>query len=1440
MKKIIYFTFVFVALFPFVSQKAFAYETETHTYLTQEIVNFYNTHANNKISDDLKIFLIDGSRREDDAPRWMNHFYDPVKDRGLSYDPLIDPAANIGSWQKSKDWANDEINQDAARYKVPATIASILTAIQKMKLSEISTETNYTWNQALRYYLQGDKEKAMFLLGHVIHLLEDASVPDHVRNDAHPEGSLYETFTAKFTPSNNDSNLSNKLQNEHEIKLPSLSDYFYELATYANKNFYSKDTTGIQSGYNDPQPDYFSYLNDGKYYGMKVDENFGDFPLITAKKAIGFQSDFSIQNNFILQAYWNRLSVKTVDYGAGMIDLFFKEVEQKKNDTAFWQKKDESALAAFFNSFASGLTNLGGIARNFFFGNISLQGENNSLDIFDEEDTISTENNISQSHSDVPSSPSFFFTTSTITTTTTTVSTTSLLITTTSATTTNKIVFKKEEKIKNTSTTATSTSNSENNNESFSLWINEVMYDFPGSDENHEWMEIYHTGGDAVDLTSLSFLEGKTNHRIEFFQGSKLLSSGQFAIFAENPESFLRDNPGFLGNLFKVSMSLSNSGETLQVKNQKMTFDAFSYLDTLGAGGDGRTLQRFSDGWFASQPTPGRENVKSINAGGGGGQTETVKEDLEANFSFSPLIPKKGELISFSGSSSKGTIVKYEWDFGDGEQFIATSSALASHAYFSTGEKTVSLIVSDKENKKSSTTKIISIIPSITNIPAVSHMLISEVLPNSEGSDEGKEFVELYNPTTEPKNLDGWSLKYKTADGEESSLAAFKEGSDYVSVSPLSFLLVGLNNYDAANYNGRVANIHRAASLPNGTEVVQIILYNASDTIVDSIEYTSSSIEEGKSLERKALLDGACVSPSGDGEFLGNGCDTDAADDFQIRDIPLPQNSENLPEPREQLATPLPETGKTNIVFYTPMSAMLSFLWSPVSAPIGITPYYKIKQKGTDIYLTDIKTIATATDIGINEVGRNYNFEITVEDQEGFSSSPGFYEITIPSFIEAMYAYPDQRAGVIGKNNFELYYSQFPFIPGSGPWHGLAIYRNREANKENTVLRTEENFNLSDSTEAVSLAYTNCSYNQHIGTTAVFPLTMERCSASGGLSSSAMIFSAFEDLHLFLQTPVLDIPFSEGDYFTIAFYTFGGGGYGYQSLNFSVIDKTHYPLLSDRTNQHNPILQGTPTVSFDGSAKITLSLPTATDIDSIDSYISFETNYSPLSLGSLDTNLWTGAQTSMSVGMGDEYLIGVRAKDDFGNFSEVLTTTWTYPSTTILFAQTIEGSLSQIFGKKSHDYFPPNTTSMVLQSFSPEENISFDTILTKLSSNSYDSDATIRISVFPDSGNNAPLADSLLAESSVTLGKTDIPEEKTFFFSTPITLEKDKLYWFVFDVAGYADPAGYWTGNGWYLVASPDDVYPRGQLGFGVLSGTTHTIWGFENKDIYFRLGKRN
>src|SRR3990167_10628755 len=372
----------FVASF----NSVFAYNIETHAFLTNEIIKFYNQNfPNHKITDNLKDYLIDGARREDDPVRWMNHFFDPIYDRGLTNSIL-------GTWQKSKEWARDSKNQNESKYS--SVIATILSSWQSKKIQEYFPTSDFTWQEAIRYWINGDKEMAMFTLGHILHLIEDKTVPDHTRNDPHPGDSPYENWTEKFTLNDPDKDLFQRLKNKKPIISSDLNSYFDELAKYSNNGFYSKDTIGIQSGYNLPEPEFYPKKINGLYFAFTKDVSNDEYLLFLVKKYKDGDdllslpsSDISLddQQRLVLQNYWFAFSTKSVQYGAGVIDLFFQEVEKAKNNPNFVKAKEKSFFGQLIDSTQSLFAQIGG-----FFSNSS--DNNQDFQLTDEISLNQTEN----------------------------------------------------------------------------------------------------------------------------------------------------------------------------------------------------------------------------------------------------------------------------------------------------------------------------------------------------------------------------------------------------------------------------------------------------------------------------------------------------------------------------------------------------------------------------------------------------------------------------------------------------------------------------------------------------------------------------------------------------------------------------------------------------------------------------------------------------------------------------------------------------------------------------------------------------------------------------------------------------------------------------------------------------------------------------------------
>lgn len=259
----------------FFARTALAYEIDTHAYLTSEAVHLYNQTASSRaISDTLKKYLVDGSNREDDLPRPENHFYDPINDRGLSSD--------FFSGKSAKQWAQDKNEQNKIDYQVNSQTDFV-------KLKSFYPTSDFTWNTAIKYWIDGHEEMAMESLGHILHLMEDMGVPEHVRNESHSKGSIYEKYALQYTIAHPDIQLRNRLGDKKPIILGDLGSYFDGFAKYTNKYFYSPGTI-IYSDY--LLPEAYSgkeeIKGDWQYFLNKDDEGI-EYYLVAQKNitAIG-------------------------------------------------------------------------------------------------------------------------------------------------------------------------------------------------------------------------------------------------------------------------------------------------------------------------------------------------------------------------------------------------------------------------------------------------------------------------------------------------------------------------------------------------------------------------------------------------------------------------------------------------------------------------------------------------------------------------------------------------------------------------------------------------------------------------------------------------------------------------------------------------------------------------------------------------------------------------------------------------------------------------------------------------------------------------------------------------------------------------------------------------------------------------------------------------
>lgn len=196
----------------------------------------------------------------------------------------------------------------------------------------------------------------------------------------------------------------------------------------------------------------------------------------------------------------------------------------------------------------------------------------------------------------------------------------------------------------------------------------------------------------------------------------------------------------------------------------------------------------------------------------------------------------------------------------------------------------------------------------VGSVQASNHIVISEIMVGGEESAL-EEFIELYNPTSEDVDLDGWRLTRKTSTGTESNLVANMSGT----IPAHGFFLITHPNNDDIG-----ADLFYSATTNSVTNNNTVLLYSdASETLVDKVgmgeagDFESAPAihpEAGQSIERKAKAESTTESmTSGADQFLGNGYDTDNnANDFVLRLVPQPQNSQSPPQSLEEDPGPTP------------------------------------------------------------------------------------------------------------------------------------------------------------------------------------------------------------------------------------------------------------------------------------------------------------------------------------------------------------------------------------------------------------------------------------------------------------------------------------------------------------------------------------------------------
>ena len=136
--------------------------------------------------------------------------------------------------------------------------------------------------------------------------------------------------------------------------------------------------------------------------------------------------------------------------------------------------------------------------------------------------------------------------------------------------------------------------------------INEIMYDPPGTDTNHEWLELYNNDTKAINITGWKFYEADTNHGLTLVQGSITIPVGGYAIIADNATMFLHEYPECTCTVIDSVFSLGNTEEYIALKNATLDIiDDVTYNASWGAKNNNKTLELNATGGWEESPAEG-------------------------------------------------------------------------------------------------------------------------------------------------------------------------------------------------------------------------------------------------------------------------------------------------------------------------------------------------------------------------------------------------------------------------------------------------------------------------------------------------------------------------------------------------------------------------------------------------------------------------------------------------------------------------------------------------------------------------------------------------------------------------------------------------------------------------------------------------------------------
>jgi len=476
------------------------------------------------------------------------------------------------------------------------------------------------------------------------------------------------------------------------------------------------------------------------------------------------------------------------------------------------------------------------------------------------------------------------------------------------------------------------------------ILFSEVFYDTPGTDSDEEWVELYNTTSQNIDLGGYSITDNNGTGAVYTFPANTVIDANSYFTFAVNQAGFnaiYSADAYFYGGL----PALNNGGDALLLTDASGNLvDEVAWESGASAG--------LPSGWSTGLTAATGESIVRTSV--------TSDSDSEADWSVLtnngdpatlPLADITAPAITSvnAGSITKtGATISWNTDEAASSQvnFGETSSLgtsagsgnlINSHSITLTGltEGTTYFyqVVSVDEAGNGAAADgftFQTVSAPVSSVPAI---LITEVFYDTPGNESKEEWIEIYNTTSQQIDLNGWTLIDDNGNGQ-----SFTFGNKH-KISGNTFLTLALDRKDFKNLYGYNADdFVNLPPLNNGGDA--LILYDASGSEIDAVAWeggsnslpanwgstSAPSAPEGNSIYRTDLTvdtdsyaDWSVSTDLGNPSTQSDGVITSAADADQLTF----EETEALPTEFKLGNYPNPFNPTTNIRFSLPQSVQV-------------------------------------------------------------------------------------------------------------------------------------------------------------------------------------------------------------------------------------------------------------------------------------------------------------------------------------------------------------------------------------------------------------------------------------------------------------------------------------------------------------------------------------